>query len=232
MQYPEYPYPEEASPTSFMYKVYGWMSFALAITSAVAFFISRTPAIYAPIKSNPWLLIGLFILQLVLVIFISAAIMKISFATAFIAFILYAVSVGLTLSVIFEVYTAGSIYATFVVTAGMFGITCLYGYITKADLTSVGSFAFMGLIGLILGGVVNLFLRSSGFDFVLSIAGVIIFILLTAYDSQKIKQMANKLMVSEEAKKKIAVLGALTLYLDFINLFLYLLRFMGQRREE
>jgi len=232
MEYPQSPYEQRVSSTGFMYKVYGWMSFALAITAAVAFYVSKNPAIYAPIKTNSWLLVGLFIFQLVLVIFISAAIMKISYTTAFIAFIIYAASVGLTLSFVFEIYTKSSIYATFLVTAGMFGVTCLYGYFTKSDLTSIGSFALMGLFGLILGGIVNIFLKSSGFDFVLSAVGVLIFTLLTAYDSQKIKQMAKGLMASQETRKKIAILGSLTLYLDFINLFLFMLRFMGQGRKD
>jgi len=232
MEYPQYPYEQEVSPSNFMYRVYGWMSFALVITAAVSFYVSQNPAIYEPIKNNVWLLVGLFILQLLLVIFISAAIMKISYAAAFLAFIIYAASVGLTLSFIFEIYTEASIYKTFLVTAGMFGGICLYGYFTKSDLTSVGSFAFMGLIGLILASIVNIFLKSPGFEFVLSIVGVVIFILLTAYDSQKIKQMARGLMASKETRKKIAILGALTLYLDFINLFLFMLRFMGQGRKE
>jgi FtsH-binding integral membrane protein len=232
MEYPEYPYQEVSSSKNFIYKVYGWMSFALAVTALVAFYISKNPSLYAPFKSNSWLLIGLFIFQLALVILISAAIMKISYFVALSAFVLYAISVGFTLSFVFQIYTEASIYATFLVAAGMFGITCLYGYFTKSNLSTMGSFAFMGLIGLILGGVVNIFLKSSKFDFVLSIIGVFIFVLLTAYDTQKIKQIASKLMVSEETRKKIAILGALTLYLDFINLFLYLLRFFGQKRED
>jgi len=233
MEYPEYPYERQvSSPKNFIYKVYGWMSFALAVTALVAFYISKNPSIYAPFKTNPWLLVGLFIFQLILVIFISAAIMKISYFAALTAFIIYAASVGFTLSFIFEIYTDASIYTTFLVTAGMFGFTCLYGYLTKADLTSVGSFAFMGLIGLILGGLVNIFLKSSTFDFILSAAGVLVFTLLTAYDSQKIKQMAYKLLATPETRKKIAIVGALALYLDFINLFMYMLRFMGQSRED
>jgi len=232
MEYPEYPYESRVSTSKdFMYKVYGWMSFALALTAGIAFYISKNPALYAPFEKNYLLLIGLFIFQLILVIVISAAIMRISFPVALGAFLIYAASVGITLSFIFKIYTEASIYTTFLVTAGMFGITCLYGYFTKADLTSVGSFAFMGLIGLILGGIVNIFLKSSGFDFFLSVVGVLVFTLLTAYDAQKIKQIANRFMASEETRKKIAILGALTLYLDFINLFLYLLRFFGQKRE-
>lgn len=232
MQFPEYPYPRGESSVNFMYKVYGYMSFALAITAFVAYFIFKTPDMRVYFKTSPWIMIFLVFLQLALVIILSAVIMRLSFFTAFLLFITYAVTVGITFSSLFEVYTTSSIYATFLVTSLMFGITCLYGYFTKSDLTSVGSFAFMALIGLIIGGVVNVFLRSSMFDFVLSGFGVLVFTLLTAYDTQKIKQLGYKLMGSPVTRKKVAVLGALTLYLDFINLFLYLLRFFGRRGED
>jgi len=175
---------------------------------------------------------GMIFLQLTLVIILAAFIMKLNPVTAVVLFIIYAISVGVTFSVLFSAYTESSIYATFLVTAGMFGVTCLYGYFTGADLTSLGSFGFMALIGLILGGFVNLFLRSPGFDFILSAAGVLVFTLLTAYDTQKIKMLGQRLMASPKTRDRIAILGALTLYLDFINLFLYMLRFMGRRRED
>jgi len=231
MQFPEYPYPQEESSVNFMYKVYGYMSLALAVTAAVAYFVFQNPVMYAYVKSSPWLLIGMFFLQLVLVIVLSAAIMKLSFFSAFLLFMVYAVSVGITFSFLFEVYTESSIYATFLVTSLMFGATCLYGYFTKADLTSIGSFGFMALIGLIIGGVVNIFLKSTMFDFILSACGVVVFTLLTAYDAQKIKELGYKLIGSPSTRKKVAISGALTLYLDFINLFLYLLRFFGRRNE-
>ncbi|MFC1842253.1 Bax inhibitor-1/YccA family protein [Candidatus Dependentiae bacterium] len=232
MEFPEYPYPrEEYSAANFMYKVYGWMSLGLAVTAGVAFYIFKNPSLYAPIEKNPWLLIVLIILQLVLVIVLSAFILKLSFPVAFLLFLFYAFTVGVTFSFIFQVYIISSIYATFFVTSGMFAITCLYGYFTKADLTAMGSFAFMALIGLILTGLVNMFLQSAMLDYIYSAVGVIVFTLLTAYDSQKIKQMARRLMGSAQMRNKIAIMGALTLYLDFINLFLFLLRFMGKKEN-
>jgi len=231
MQYPESPYEMTKSPTAFMYKVYGWMSLALAITAAVAYYVFKSPTLYLSLRTNPWLLFFIIFLQFGLVIALSAFIYKMSYSSAVTAFMVYAVSVGLTMSFIFGAYTTASIYATFIVTAGMFGITCLYGYFTKADLTSMGNFAFMGLIGLILAFLVNLFLRSTRLDFILSAFGVLIFIVLTAYDTQKIKEIGQKMMISDQARKKFAIVGALTLYLDFINLFLFFLRFMGQSKE-
>ncbi|KKP35075.1 MAG: hypothetical protein UR26_C0009G0008 [candidate division TM6 bacterium GW2011_GWF2_32_72] len=221
----------EHSVVNFIYKVYGWMSIGLAITAGISFYIFKNPAIAEPVLKNPWLLFGLIILQFVLVIALSGFVLKMSFPVAFMMFAFYAAMVGITLSFIFQVYTASSIYSTFLITSGMFAVTCLYGYFTKADLTSVGSFAFMALIGLILTGFVNIFLKSAMLDYVYSVAGVIIFTLLTAYDSQQIKALARKLMFTGEVRNKIAILGALTLYLDFINLFLFLLRFTGRRSE-
>jgi len=232
MQFPEYPYPKEESHVNFMYKVYGYMSLALAVTAAVAYFVFKNPAMYAYVKTSPWLMVFLIILQLALVIVLSAVVLKLSFFTAFLLFMVYAVSVGVSFSFLFEVYTKSSIYATFLVTSLMFATTCLYGYFTKSDLTSFGSFGFMALIGLIIGGFVNIFLKSSMFDFILSAFGVLVFTLLTAYDSQKIKQLGYKLIGSPATRKKVAIVGALTLYLDFINLFLYLLRFFGRRGNE
>jgi len=231
MQFPEYPYSQQEGHVGFMYKVYGYMSLALAVTASVAYAVFKTPAISAYVRSTPWLTIALIILQLVLVIVLSAVIMRLSFFTAFLLFMVYAMSVGVTFSFLFEVYTTSSIYATFLVTSLMFLITCLYGYFTKADLTSLGSFGFMALIGLIIGGVVNIFLRSSMFDFILSAFGVLVFTLLTAYDSQKIKELGYKLVASPATRAKVAIVGALTLYLDFINLFLYLLRFFGRSKD-
>ena len=225
----EYDYQETLG--NFMYKVYGWMSGALAITAVIAYYISTQPAIYEPLFNNLAYLIGLFILQLGLVLALSIFLHKMTLPVAFAAFVLYAVSVGITLSVVFLNYTEASIYATFLVTAGMFGTMCLYGYYTQTDLTSLGNLMLMALFGLILGMFVNMFLKNEMFDFVLSAIGVVVFTLLTAYDAQKIKQMGRRLIADQQMMSKVAILGALTLYLDFINLFLYLLRFMGKRRE-
>jgi FtsH-binding integral membrane protein len=165
------------------------------------------------------------------VLLLSLLINRISFAAAAGLFLVYAVSLGLTLSAIFLVYTYSSIFSTFLVASGMFGAMALYGYFTKADLSAMGSFLFMALIGLILGGLVNMFFKSESFNYVLSAIGVIVFTLLTAYDVQKIKQMASGLYEDSDSMAKASILGALTLYLDFVNLFLYLLQIMGRRRE-
>ena len=147
-------------------------------------------------------------------------------------FILYAVSMGITLSSIFLVYTTTSIGTTFLVASTMFGVMALYGYFTKADLSAIGSTGIIMLIGLIIGGIVNIFLRSSMFEMALSIMGVIVFSLLIAFDMQKIKQMSRSLLANQEVKTKIAILGALTLYLDFVNIFLYLLQLFGKKNEQ
>ena len=161
MQYPEYPYPEESSVSSFMYRVYGWMSFALAITAAVSYYVFKTQTLFQYLMARPWAMAGLIILQFALVIAIAFFLMRMTLTMVIASFIVYAASVGITLASIFFVYTKTSIYTTFLITAGTFLVMALYGYFTKSDLTAVGSFAIMGLFGLILGGVVNLFLRNS-----------------------------------------------------------------------
>jgi uncharacterized protein len=231
MEFSGYPYPEEMSVSRFMQRVYAWMAFALAVTAGIAYYTFESQTLLKYLSTHYWAMIGLIVGQLVLVMALALYILKMSMTTAITAFVVYAATVGLSLASIFMVYTKTSIYATFGVTAGMFLIMALYGYFTKADLSALGSFMMMALIGLILGGLVNLFLHNSTFDYVLSGIGVVVFTLLTAYDTQKIKQLAQKLWVDRETRGKVAILGALTLYLDFINLFLYMLRFMGQRRE-
>jgi FtsH-binding integral membrane protein len=223
-------YPVENRTANLMARVYSWMCIALAITAGVAYMMA-TPQIALFLKNNPALLIIIFIMQLGLVIALSAAIGKISFATAFVFFIIYAILTGVMLSSIFLAFTLTSIFATFIVTSGMFGIMALYGYVTKTDLSKLGSILLMGLIGLILSTLVNLWLKSPGFQFALSIGGVLIFTLLTAYDVQRLKRLFAQLMEDAQTMNKIALMGALTLYLDFINLFLYLLQFMGKRRQ-
>ena len=217
--------------SSFMAGVYGWMSCALAITAATAYYIATMPAISTYIYTHSMVLIGLFIVQIGLVIAITSFINRMSFFTALLLFLVYSVAMGITLSSIFYVYTESSIISTFLTTALMFGVMSLYGYVTKADLTSIGNLSFMVLIGLVIGMVINMFLKSVQFDYVLSGIGVVVFVLLTAYDTQKIKQLARSMLVEQDMIGKVALLGALTLYLDFINLFLFLLRFMGNRRE-
>jgi FtsH-binding integral membrane protein len=214
-----------------MYRVYAWMCLALGLTASTAYYVSITPAFYTFIWSHQSALVILFVAQLALVVVLSMFIQKISFPVAVSLFVLYAISLGITLSAIFMVYTMTSIFATFAVTSGMFGAMAIYGYVTKADLSSMGSFLFMALIGLIIGGFVNIFLKSEGFQYVLSAIGVLVFTLLTAYDVQKIKRITEELQADRSTMAKVSLLGALTLYLDFINLFLYMLQFMGKRKE-
>lgn len=214
----------------FMYKVYGWMAAALMISAGVAYYTFATPAVYQAVF-NSGLIWALFIGQLALVIFLTAMINKMNTATAVMSYVLYAALSGLTLSSIFMMYTLSSIAATFVVAAGMFAFMAVWGYLTQEDLSSMSSFLMMGLVGLVIAGLVNIFLRSPGFSYVISAIGVIVFALLTAYDVQKIKQLGAHMLAQGDVVTKVAILGALTLYLDFINLFLYLLRFMGRRRD-
>lgn len=217
--------------SSFMAGVYGWMGCALAITAGTAYYVASVPAIANYISMHSFVWIGLFFVQIGLVIAISALINRISFMTALVLFLLYSALLGVTLSSIFFVYDIGSILSTFVTTGLMFGAMSAYGYFTKADLTSMGNMSMMALCGLIIATCVNMFLQSAQFDYIISGIGVVVFVLLTAYDTQKIKQFARPLLLDHEMIGKVTLLGALMLYLDFINLFLYLLRFMGNRRE-
>lgn len=221
----------QGSVMDFMYKVYGWMAAALAITAGVAYYVSTQPKIYMTILTKPFLLIGLIVAQLALVIGISFFINRLSYGVALVLFFVYAATLGLTLSAIFVAYSMGSIVTTFAVTAGMFGVMAIYGYVTGSDLTSMGNISIMILWGIILAMLVNMYFKNPTVELILSIVGVIVFALLTAYDSQKIKMMGQQLLGDKEMSDKASVLGALTLYLDFINLFLFLLRFMGRRNE-
>lgn len=217
--------------SSFMAGVYGWMGCALAVTAGTAYYVANTPAIFNYIYTHTFIIVALFMAQIGLVFAISMFMNRMSFMTALVLFLLYSGTLGLTLSSIFYVYTEGSILSTFLTTALMFGAMSAYGYYTKADLTSMGNMSMMILFGLVIAMFVNMFLKSAQFDYILSGVGVVIFVLLTAYDTQKIKQFARPLLVEQEMIGKVTLLGALMLYLDFINLFLFLLRFMGNRRE-
>jgi uncharacterized protein len=221
---------QEAS-TIFLAKVFNWMALGLGITGIVAYFTANT-GFAVSIISSPLFMI-LLIAELGMVFFLSARINKIQAGTASTLFIGYSILNGLTLSVIFLTYTRSSIAGTFFITAGMFGAMAIYGLVTKRDLSRWGSFLFMGLIGVIIASVVNIFLKSSNMYWIISLLGVFIFTGLTAYDVQKIKNMGEQgIMASgEEAVKKGAIMGALALYLDFINLFLMLLRFFGGSRD-
>lgn len=223
-------YVDSTLQTTTMRHVFTWMFGALGITALTAMLVAKSSLIYTMIM-NPGLLWGLIIAELALVFILSARIGKMSFFTSSLLFTIYSILNGVTLSSIFIVYTMTSIAATFFITAGMFGAMALWGYFTKKDLSKWGSIFFMLLIGLILATVVNLFLRSDAMGFIFSIVGVIIFTGLTAFDVNKIKQMLAQMQGFEEGDvvRKVALMGALMLYLDFINLFLYLLRFFGRR---
>lgn len=213
-----------------MRKVYVWMTLALAITGMTAYYVATNETILTAIINNNALFWGLIIAELALVIGVSAAINRLSLLTATLLFILYSVINGATMSIIFLVYELSSIASVFFITAGTFGTMAAIGYFTKKDLSSIGRILFMALIGLIIATVVNIFIKSDGLTMMLSYLGVIIFVGLTAWDSQKIKQMLMQAPDVDEAAQKVALLGALTLYLDFVNLFLYLLRIFGRRR--
>ena len=212
-----------------MRKVYVWMTLALMITGATAYGVATSPGIQMALFSNQLLFWGLVIAEFALVIGISAAINRLSLTTATLMFVLYSVINGAMLSSIFLIYTMSSIASVFFITAGTFGVMALIGYTTKKDLTSMGRILFMALIGIIIATVVNIFLKSSGLQMIVSYLGVLIFVGLTAYDSQKIKNMLQMAPDASETSQKLALLGALTLYLDFVNLFIYLLRIFGRR---
>lgn len=208
--------------------VYLWMCSALAITGLTAYYVANSPAILSWMFSNPWIVFALIVAELGLVIGLSASINRINALTATIMFLAYSVINGMTLSTIFLVYEIGSITSTFFVTAGTFGAMAIYGSVTKKDLTRIGNLCIMAVIGLIIATLVNLFIKSSMMEMIVSGVGVLVFVGLTAYDAQKIKNAFYGVAESDEASKY-AVIGALELYLDFVNLFLYLLRFFGRR---
>ena len=217
--------------STLMRKVFIWMALALVITGVTAYGVATTPSLLIAIVTNKVLFWGLIIAELALVFAVSGAINRLSLATATLLFVLYSVVNGATLSVIFLAYSMPAIIQTFFITAGTFGVMALVGYTTKTDLTSLGKLLFMALIGLVIATVVNMFVGSTGFDYILSYVGVLIFVGLTAYDTQKIKQMCMQAPDAGEHMQKLALLGALSLYLDFINLFLYLLRIFGSNKD-
>ena len=212
-----------------MRKVYVWMTLALVITGVTAYGVATSPGLMMAIATNKLLFWGLIIAEFGLVLAISAAINKLSLTTATMLFVLYSVINGATLSFIFAIYTMSSIASVFFITAGTFAVMAFIGYTTKKDLTSMGKILLMALIGIIIATVVNIFLKSTGLEIIVSYLGVLIFVGLTAYDSQKIKQMLLMAPDAGEGAQKLALLGALSLYLDFVNLFIYLLRIFGRR---
>ena len=213
-----------------MSKVYLWMTLALVVTGMTAYYVASSPAILYAIVSNQIAFWGLFIGELVLVFVLSSRIMSLSFVTASLMFVIYSIMNGVFFSFILLAYTEQSIATTFLITAGTFGAMSLFGFVTKRDLSAMGRILFMLLIGLIIATVVNIFMKAEGLTLILNYAGVVIFVGLTAYDTQSIKQMLQE-HGDKEGAEKIALLGSLSLYLDFINLFIYLLRFFGESRK-
>ena len=215
-----------------MGKVYLWMTLALAVTGLTSLYVASSPGLVQSIfasRGTFWLLV---IAELALVFILSARIMKMSFSTAGIMFALYSVLNGVTMSFIFIAYTSTSIATAFFVTAGIFAAMSFIGFVTKKDLSSFGSFFTMALIGLIIASVVNIFLNSSVMYWIITYVGVLLFVGLTAYDTQKIKQMLIEYGDEvNDSTQKLALIGSLSLYLDFINLFLYILRLFGNNKE-
>jgi FtsH-binding integral membrane protein len=214
--------------SSIISQVYAWMTAGLLVTGAVAAYTAQSQWLLQLIFGNPFGIWVLFIAQIAMVIGLSAGIGRLAPATATALFIAYAALNGLTMASIFLVYTRTSIASTFFITASTFGVMSLYGYTTKRDLTKMGSLLFMALIGLILASLVNFFLKSTALYWIITYAGVLIFVGLIAWDTQKIKRLSTQ-ATDETSARRIAILGSLMLYLDFINLFLFLLRIFGRR---
>lgn len=220
----------EAQSRSFIQKVYGWMSLGLAVTGACALYMASDPRMIMGLVQNRILLYGLMAAELGLVVFLSGWVRTMEVGTARFVFVFYSALTGVTLSTIFLIYTAGSIASAFFITGGLFGVMSAYGYVTKTDLTSMGNFMIMGLFGIILASLVNIWAQSAAVEWALSYLSILVFVGLTAYDTQKLKAL-NTEGGDSDGITKLAILGALTLYLDFINLFMSLLRVMGRRRS-
>jgi FtsH-binding integral membrane protein len=230
MEYAAQPPVAVARPDStFLQRVFLWMFLGLALTGGVAAAIGSSDTLLTDITESPGIIIGVIVLQLGIVVGISFLINRISVALATVLFLVYSATVGITFAFIFELYTTQSIFTTFLITAGMFGALAVWGALTDIDLSKVGSIAFMALIGLILATIVNVFWANSTLYWITTYAGVGIFAALTAYDMQKLNQI-NRQGLTGDAEGRAAIMGALSLYLDFINLFLFLLRIFGQSR--
>jgi uncharacterized protein len=215
--------------STFLSRVYAWMCGGLAVTAATAWGVASSPSMVQALVSNRLLFWGLLIVQLGIVWTLSARVQRLAASTAALLFVAYSVATGLTFSLILLAFTGESIATTFLVTSGMFGGLALYGTTTKRDLGGFGQFLFMGLIGVVLASIVGLFWHNDAFQFVLSFIGVLLFSGLTVYDAQRLKVMALQTPAGQDGSY--AVVGALTLYLDFVNMFLFLLRFTGNRRD-
>jgi FtsH-binding integral membrane protein len=223
-----------AVPRTFINHVFSWMTVALAITAFFAYYFSTSEAFFSTIYSKTGGITGLGWLvtlsPFAIVLIMSFGANKLSTSVLTILFIAFAFLMGMSLSFIFWAYNIASIFITFAVTAGTFGVMAIAGYTTKVDLSKFGSIMVMGLIGIIIASLVNMFMRSQTMDYVISIIGVLVFTGLTAWDVQKLKKIGSQIDASSEPARKYVIMGALTLYLDFINLFLFLLRFLGNRK--
>ena len=220
----------EASERGFLSQVYFWMAMALALSGFSAWWMAMSPNLVIALMRNVGLFWLLAIAQIGIVFWLSSQVTRLSLMSATIGFSVYATLNGVLLSWILLVYTAASVASTFFITAGTFAIVSTYGFMTKRNLASLGNLCFMGLIGIILASLVNWFFKSPAVDCVISYLGVAIFVGLTAYDTQRLKSIHEAGFESQDALKKVAILGALALYLDFINLFLMLLRVLGRRK--
>ena len=224
-------YPVESAANVLLKRVFGWMTLGLSLTGLTALAINNVPGMQLALVKSPGLLLVLVLLQLGVVIFLSFGIQRMSKEVAMASYLFYSLLTGVVFSTLFLMYTSASLALTFFICAAMFAAMALYGMFTKSDLSGMGTFLFMGVIGLIVASLINMFLHSAQFDFITSIFGVIIFTLFTAYDVHNIKRMGMHLLGEGEEMTKVSIISALQLYLDFINLFLYLLRFFGQRKE-
>jgi FtsH-binding integral membrane protein len=219
------------SMNAFFRRVYHWMAVGLILTAIVAHWVASSPELLAATANSMWILI---LLELGLVLALSAGINKLSATAAMVMFVLYSLLNGATLSVVLWAYTGESVFSAFLTTTGMFGAMSVYGLCTGRDLSSWRSFLIMGLVGLVIAGIVNMFVGNGVADLAISAIGVLVFLGLTAYDTQKLRDLGGQVDVSDvfdSRPQKLAIIGALRLYLDFVNLFLYLLRFMGKRRN-
>ncbi|MDP7288979.1 MAG: Bax inhibitor-1/YccA family protein [Phycisphaerae bacterium] len=216
--------------STFVTAVFGWMTGALAITALVAMMTIRIPALMELVLGNRAVFYGLLIGEVILVLVLVAGINKMSATTASVMLVLYSAMNGLTMSMLMLIYTTTSITSTFFVCSSVFGVMCAYGAMTKRDLSGMGNLCVMGLIGFLIASVVNIFVASSALHWGLTYLGVVVFVGLTAWDMQRIKHMAAQVQPGTSEAQKAAIIGALHLYLDFINLFILLLRIMGDRR--
>ncbi len=220
-----------SSTADFMYKVFAWMAFGLGVSAVVAFMVANNPSAVKALVMSPlrWVI---FIAQIALVVGLPTLINRISYGTCVVMFSTYAALTGVTLSTLLLIYTMSSIYLALAITAGTFGVMSIYGYVTKTDLTSLGSFLTMGLFGLIIAMFANMWFQSPVAQYYISLIAVGIFTLLTAYDIQNIKQIGQQTMMTDnEGRQKVAILCSLILYLDFINLFIHMVQLFGKRRD-